>query len=90
MHTKSNPNLSCLITPVDAAVTRFARDRSLSRHSPVAYRHEKPNNHRLEKRRGAGFELREEILGSCLPKRFVSGVDQFERGSALFDWYCLA
>src|SRR5271165_5024185 len=42
---------------VDAAVTRLARDRSLSRHAAVAHRHEQSDDHRLEERRGAGFEL---------------------------------
>ena len=69
------PELVLLDHTVDAAITRLARDLSLTGYPTVAHRHEQPNNYRLEERWGAGFELREEILGGRLPKRLVSGVD---------------
>ena len=39
------PELVLLDHAVDAAVTRLARDRSLSGHAAVAHRHEQPDNH---------------------------------------------
>ena len=51
------PELVLLDHAIDAAVTRLARDRSLSRHATVAHCHEQSDDHRLEERRGAGFEL---------------------------------